>query len=52
MEVDLEYSKELHELYNGYSSAPDKLSFKREILSDHQLIIADDNNTSIGNVAK
>ena len=34
-EVDLEYSKELHELGNDYSLAPDKIEINREI-SEYQ----------------
>ena len=49
LEVDLE---ELHELYNDYPLALDKLEFKREIFSDYQLKIADDYNISIGYVKK
>ena len=51
-EVDLEYPKELCELYNGYPFAPDKINLKREILSDYQLKIADLCNIPIGNVKK
>ena len=50
LEVDLEYPKELQELYNGYPLAPDKLEIKKETLSDYQLKIADDYNISIDNV--
>ena len=35
LEVDLEYPKELPELHNDYSSAPDKLEIKREMLPDY-----------------
>ena len=41
LEVDLEYSKELHELHNNYPLATDKLEIKREILPDCQSKIAD-----------
>ena len=35
LEVDLEYPKELHELHNDYTLAPDKIEMKNEILSDY-----------------
>ena len=41
IEVDLEYPKELHELHNDYSLAPDKIEIKRKMLSSYQLKIAD-----------
>ena len=45
---DLEYPKELQELDNGYTLAPDKI----EIKTDYQLKIADLYKISIGNVKK
>ena len=51
-EVDLEYPKELRALHNDHTLAPDKIEFKREMLSDYQLRIADHYNISIGNVKK
>ena len=39
-EVDLEYPKELRELYNDYLLAPDKIEIKREMLPECQLKIA------------
>ena len=35
LKVDLEYPKELSELHNDYSLAPDKIEIKREMLSDY-----------------
>ena len=52
LEVDLEYPKELRELNNNYSLAPDKIEIKIEILSGYQLKIADHYNIPIGNVIK
>ena len=49
-EVDLEYPKDLQELHNNYPLAPNKIEVKREMLSAHQLKIADLYNISIGNV--
>ena len=36
LEADLEYPKELRELNNDYSSAPDKIEIKGELLSQYQ----------------
>ena len=52
LEADLEYPKELQELHNNYSLAPDKIKIKREILSDYQLKIAELHNVPIGNAKK
>ena len=41
LEVDLENSEELCELYNGYALAPNKTENKRKMLSKYQLMIAD-----------
>ena len=35
LEVDLEYSKELHDLHNDYSLASEKIVMKESILSDY-----------------
>ena len=50
--MDIEYPKELWELHNDYPLAPDKIEIKKEILSEHQLKIADLYNVPIGNVKK
>ena len=52
LEVDLEYPKELHELYNYYPLAPNKIEIKIEILSEDKLKIAVLYKISIGNVKK
>ena len=52
LKVDLEYPKELQEIHNDYRLAPDKIEIKREMLSVHQLKIADLYNIPIGNVKK
>ena len=52
LEVDFEYPKELCELHYDYPLAPDIREIKREILSKHQLMIADFNKIPIGNVKK
>ena len=48
-EVDLEYPKELRELHNDCPLARDKIEIKKEILSDHQLKIANFYNIHIAN---
>ena len=50
--VDLECPKELWELQNVYTLAPDKIETKREVLSHYQQKIADLCNIPIGNVTK
>ena len=52
LEADLKYPKELRELHNDYTLAPDKIEMKREMLSEYQLTIADWYNIPIGNVKK
>ena len=47
LEVDLVYPKELWELQNDYSLAPDKIEIKRE-MSEYQLKIADLYNIPVG----
>ena len=41
LKVDLEYPKELQELYNDYPLAPDKIEIKRK-MSDYQLPMLSD----------
>ena len=52
LEVDLEFSKELHKLRNYYPLAPDKIEIKIEMLSEYQLKIADLFNIPVGIVKK
>ena len=52
LEFDLEYFKELYELRNDYTLAPDQQGRKKEMLFDYELNIADDYNISIGKVKK
>ena len=52
LEVYLKYPKELRELKNDYPLSPDKIEIEREMLSNHQLKIADLYNIPIGNVKK
>ena len=51
LKFDLEYSKELRDLYNDCPLAPDKKEIKTE-MSDYQLKIADLYNILIGNITK
>ena len=50
LEVYLEYPKEIQELHNDNSLAPDKIKIKRELLSEYQLKIPDLYNIHIGNL--
>ena len=52
LEVDLEYPKELRELYNDYTLAPDKIKIKKEMFSEYQLKIAYLYNIPFANVKK
>ena len=52
LEVNLEYPKELCELHNDYSLAPDKIEIKKEMLSKDQLKIVDLYNIPIDIVKK
>ena len=42
LEVDLEYPDELHELYNNYPLAPEKLKTNHDMLSNYCSNIAND----------
>ena len=50
--VNLEYPKELRELHNDCPLSPDKMEFKRKMLSNCQLKIADLYNIPIDNIKK
>ena len=52
LQVDLAYSKKLHELHTNYPLAPDKTKIKREMMSEYQLKIADLYSIPTGNVKK
>ena len=51
-EVDLEYRKELHDLYNGYPIAPEKVKVSNDMLSAYCKKIAKKYNISTGLVRK
>ena len=52
LEVDLEYSDELHVLHNDYPLTPEKLAIRYDILSDYCKKIADEYGIQVGDVKK
>ena len=52
LEVDLEYSNELHESQNDYLVAPEKLAVSSEMLSKYCRKIADKYEIKFGDVKK
>ena len=52
LEVDLEYSDELHELHNDYPLAPEKLVATNNMLSKYCKRIADKYEIKVGDVKK
>ena len=52
LEVDLEYSDQLHYLHNDYPLAPEKLALSYEMLSDYSEIIADKYGIKVDDVKK
>ena len=52
LEADLEYLKELHDTYNDYPLAPEKICIQKEWLSHYCLNIANERNITIGSVKK
>ena len=52
LEVDLEYSDELHELHNDYPLAPEKLAVSYDMLSNYCKKIADEYEIKAGDVKK
>ena len=52
MEVDLKYPKELHELHNDYTLAPEKLTVTTDILSNYCKSIADKYDIKVGDIKK
>ena len=52
LEVDLEYSDELHELHNDYPLAPEKLAVTNDMLSKYCKEIADEYDINVVDVKK
>ena len=52
LEVDLKYTKELHELHNDYPLAPEKLTVTNDILSNYCKSIADKYEIKVRDVKK
>ena len=52
LEVDHEYSDELHELHNDYPLAPEKLAVSSDMLSKYCKTIADKYEIKVGDVKK
>ena len=52
LQVDLEYPKELHDLYNDYPLAPEKIKVIEDMLSPYCKEIAEKFNVSTGLVSK
>ena len=52
LEVDLEYSDELHELHNDFPLAPEKIAVSSDMLSKHCKKIADEYEIKVGDVKK
>ena len=50
LEVDLEYSDKLHELYNDYPLAPEKLAVFSDMLSKYCKKIVDNYDIKVGDV--
>ena len=48
IEADLNFPDELHDLHNGYPIAGQKIAVRKEMLSDDQLQIIEDNNFFLG----
>ena len=48
LEVDLEYHTQLCELHNYYPLALERIEIKKEMLSKHQVLIADLYNIPVG----
>ena len=52
LEVHLKYPKELHELFNDYPLAPEKLAVSSDMLSTYCKNIADEYDIKVGDVKK
>ena len=52
LEADLECPKELHDMFNDYPLAPEKINIQKEWLSKYCLKIANEHNITTGTVKK
>ena len=52
LEVVLEYPQELHDIYNDYAIAPERINIPKEWLSDYCLKIANFDNITTGKIKK
>ena len=52
LEVDLEYCKELHDIYNDHPLCPEHISVSYEILSNYCKDIVDKHDIKVGEVKK
>ena len=52
LEVDLEYSKDVHYIHNDYPLVPEKINIEKEWLSNYCLKIVNEHNINVGSVKK
>ena len=52
LEIELDYPDELHDLHNDYPLSIEQLEVSKEMQSNYQLQVTEDNNFSLGNNKK
>ena len=52
LEVHLEYPQKLHDIYNDYPLAPEKINIQKEWLSNYCFKIVNAHNITVGTVKK